>query len=145
MEIREIKLVERSNALDLVYNTFMQYEAPDYTKQGVETFQDSVINNIVYLNNILLYGAYEGDNIKGVIATRNQGNHIALFFVDGKFHKQGIGKTLFYEVLQKSTSNEVTVNSSPYAVKIYQHLGFVKTAPEQITNGMRYTPMIYKK
>lgn len=145
MEIRKIELGERSSALELVYNTFMQYEAPDYTKEGVETFQNSVINNEGYLNSIILYGAYDEDIMKGVIATKNQGNHIALFFVYGKFHKQGIGKRLFHTALQKSTSNEITVNSSPYAVEIYQHLGFVKTAAEQITNGMRYTPMIYRK
>jgi len=33
----------------------------------------------------MLYGACEGDTIQGVIATRNQGNHIVLFFVDGTY------------------------------------------------------------
>lgn len=38
---------------------------------------------------------------------------------------------------------EITVNSSPYAVKIYKHLGFVPTAEEQTVNGIRFTPMKY--
>lgn len=38
---------------------------------------------------------------------------------------------------------EFTVNSSPYAVEIYRHLGFVPTDTEQITDGIRYTPMRY--
>jgi len=143
MQIRKIKPEERTDALELILNTFMQYEAPDYSKEGVETFRRSVIINDDYLNNIVLYGSYQGNIIQGVIATRNQGNHIALFFVDGKFHRQGIGRELFHTVLKNSSSKEITVNSSPYAVEIYRHLGFAETAPEQITDGMRYTPMKY--
>lgn len=145
MEVREIALSERPRALELVFHTFMQYEAPDYTKEGVETFEDTVIHNNEFIDSIMWYGAFEGDKIRGVLATRNEGNHIALFFVDGKFHKQGIGKALFLKALEKSTSNEMTVHSSPYAVPIYRHLGFAETAPEQLTDGIRYTPMIYKK
>ncbi len=145
MEIKVVESHEKRKALELVFKTFMQYEAPDYSPKGVETFQSSVMSNNDYLNNILLYGAYEGDTIQGVIATRNQGNHIALFFVDGKFHRQGIGKKLFHTVVQNSSSNIITVNSSPYAIEIYHRLGFVDTSPEQISDGMRYTPMSYTK
>ena len=145
MEIREITLSERACALELVFRTFMKYEAPDYSDEGVASFQNLVIENSDFLNHIVLYGAFQREEIRGVIATRSQGNHIALFFVDEKYHQQGIGKSLFQTVLQKCNSNEMTVHSSPYAVRIYQHLGFVETAPEQITDGIRYTPMMYKK
>lgn len=40
------------------------------------------------------------------------GKHIALFFVEGKYHCQGIGKQLFQTV----KADNMTVNSSPYAV-----------------------------
>ena len=36
-----------------------------------------------------------------------------------------------------------TVNSSPYAVEIYRHLGFVPTDDEQSVDGLRFTPMQY--
>jgi hypothetical protein len=39
----------------------------------------------------------------------------------------------------------MTVNSSPYAVNIYHSLGFVDTDIEKVTNGMKYTPMVYTK
>ena len=145
MEIKLIKSVDRTKALELVFNTFLQYEAPDYPEEGIETFKNSVIYNNDYINNTLLYGAFEGNTILGVIATRNQGNHIALFFVDGQYHRQGIGKRLFHAVIENSSSNIITVNSSPYAVEVYHRLGFVDTSPEQISDGMRYTPMSYTK
>ena len=84
---------------------------------------------------------YDKNKLIGVIATRNNGNHIALFFVDGEYHKKGIGKCLFQKVLENATSNEITVNSSVYAVEVYHKLGFVDTDKEQIEDGIIYTPM----
>lgn len=145
IKITKIGTDNREEALNLVWKTFRQYEAPDYSAEGLETFHRSVIGNEDYLNSIQLYGAYDGDTLLGVIATRNGGNHIALFFVDGAHHRQGIGRALFQTVVENSASNEITVNSSPYAVEVYHRLGFADTAPEQTTDGMRYTPMAYRK
>ena len=39
----------------------------------------------------------------------------------------------------------MTVNSSPYAVKIYRALGFVEVDTEQISDGIRYIPMTYSQ
>lgn len=39
----------------------------------------------------------------------------------------------------------ITVNSSPYAVPVYHKLGFVDMDVEQISDGMRYTPMKYER
>ena len=35
-------------------------------------------------------------------------------------------------------------NSSPYAVPVYHKLGFVDTDTEQLSDGMRYTPMKFE-
>lgn len=145
MHIKKIEIDERERALELVWNTFMRYEAPDYSDEGITTFAKEAIRNEKFLNMIVLYGAYEKNTLLGVVATRNQGNHIALFFVDGAHHGQGIGKRLFNTVVENSTEDKITVNSSPYAVDVYHHLGFVDTAPEQNFEGMRFTPMIYTK
>jgi len=145
MVIRKIGENETKEALELVLRVFMQYEAPDYSDEGVETFKRTAIYNEEYISSIAIYGAYENDKMVGVIATRNNGSHIALFFVDGQHHRKGIGKMLFQTVLDQSTAEEITVNSSPYAKEVYHHLGFKDTAPEQITEGIRYIPMLYKK
>jgi len=39
----------------------------------------------------------------------------------------------------------MTVNSSPYAVKIYRALGFVEVDTEQIFDAIRYIPIIYSQ
>lgn len=88
-----------------------------------------------------IFGAFKNDILVGVIATRSEGTHIALFFVDGKYHRQGIGKKLFQTVLSNNSSGKMTVNSSPYAVPIYHKLGFCDTDKEQVVNGLRFTPL----
>jgi len=143
LEIKKIDRNQRDTAIQLVSTVFMQFEAPDYSAEGVETFKRTAIHNNDFLDSLNMYGAYDSETLLGVIATRNKGNHIALFFVDGKHHRQGIGKKLFQIVLENSTGKEITVNSSPYAVEVYHRLGFVDIAPEETTNEIRYIPMVY--
>ena len=56
---------------------------------------------------------------------------------------KGIGKQLWEYLKENSSNGEFTVNSSPFAVPIYHKLGFVDTNTEQLTDGIRYTPMKY--
>ncbi len=144
MIIREIKKEEMKEALELVWEVFLKYEAPDYTEEGINEFKRS-IDDIEWVSQRDFYGAFEDNKILGVIATKDI-NHIALFFVKGEYHKQGIGRKLYEKV--KSINNEgfFTVNSSPYAHEVYKHLGFVDTDVEQCINGLRFYPMkIYLK
>ena len=67
--------------------------------------------------------------------------HIADFFVDAAYHRRGIGRQLFEAMRQDYDRQVFTVNSSPYAVEVYRHLGFVPTDAEQLTDGLRYVPM----
>jgi GNAT superfamily N-acetyltransferase len=92
---------------------------------------------------IEMYGAFENGELLGVIATRNAGSHIALFFVREEYHGRRIGRRLFAQIVPLCDGRFITVNSSPYAAKIYRKLGFTDTAVEQTTNGIRYVPMRY--
>ena len=138
--IRKIGQEEVENALLLVWQVFQEYEAPDYTEDGVRAFYKSV-HDEEYVSALDWYGAFVEEKLVGVIAVRNAGAHIALFFVDGEYHRQGIGKRLFQAVRIQCRSAKMTVNSSPYAVPIYHALGFRSTDSEQVVNGLRFTPM----
>ncbi len=141
--IREIDKTAFNEALSLVWRVFQEYEAPDYTQQGIDEFYKS-IHDESFLSKLSIFGAYINEELVGVIATRNNGAHIALFFVDGDYHKQGIGRKLFKKVFEQSTSSRMTVNSSPFAVPVYRKLGFIDTDKEQTVNGLRFTPMAYE-
>ena len=140
MKIRKILREEMEQALKLVWNVFLEYEVPDYTEEGVKEFEKT-INDTAWIKARDFYGAYDEDNkILGVIATKDI-THIALFFVNGKYHNQGIGKKLYYKAETLNNIGFFTVNSSPYAHEIYKHLGFIDTDKEQTINGLRFYPM----
>lgn len=141
--IKELDAKEIPEALDLVWQVFMAYEAPDYTNEGVEEFYKS-IHDVRYLAQLQIFGAFAADKLVGVIASRCAGSHIALFFVDGAYQRQSIGRRLLEALLELCSSDTMTVNSSPYAVSIYHKLGFYDTDQEQVINGLRFTPMARK-
>lgn len=141
MTIRKLNPEEYSPALELVWRVFLEFEAPDYTQAGIDEFRRS-INDSGYLSMLMVYGGYVDGVLAGVIATRSFGGHIALFFVDRQYQRQGIGRALFNAVLADCRFDRITVNSSPYAVEVYHRLGFVDTDKEQTVSGLRFTPMM---
>lgn len=141
--IRQIRPEEIAEALGLAWNVFLEFESPEYTKEGVEEFYKS-IHDETYLSKLRWYGAFVQEKLVGIIATRNEETHIALFFVDEKYHRQGIGRLLFEFARSMTSSGKMTVNSSPYAVPVYHKLGFCDTDTEQVVNGLRFTPMEIK-
>lgn len=132
MEIRKILSNELENAINLVQRVFLEYEAPDYTQEG--------INDINWINERDFYGAFQDNHLLGVIATKDI-THIALFFVDGKYHKQGIGKELYKKIESLNNLGYFTVNSSLYAHEIYKHLGFIDTDALSCIHGIKFYPM----
>ena len=139
MEIRRILDEEMDEALKLVWEVFLEFEAPDYTEEGIETFRKT-INDKEWVRQREFYGAFDNNKLLGVIATKDR-SHIVLYFVDGKYHKKGIGKKLYSRSEQLNDRDYFTVNSSPYAHEVYKHLGFVDTDNEQCVQGLRFYPM----
>lgn len=144
MEVRELMASEKADAISLVWEVFLEFEAPDYSEKGVETFRDFIYDEEA-MNGHRFYGAYEKENLVGVIATRNADTHIALFFVRGDYQRRGIGRKLFETILKNCTAGTITVNSSPFAVGAYHKLGFIDTDTELTVEGMRFTPMRYQR
>jgi GNAT superfamily N-acetyltransferase len=139
MDIRPLQSHERVSALNLALDVFMEFVAPDYSKQGVGTFR-SYIEHEPALNTLTFYGAFESEALIGMIAMRSS-NHISLFFVDSRFHGRGVGRRLFALVRSNASAGVITVHSSPYAVPIYKKLGFTVISEEHVSDGIRYVPM----
>lgn len=146
--IKNIKFDRIKEALELVKDVFMEFDAPDYTPQGIEEFINQIIENETFINRFatgeqIMIGAFSDNQIIGVLAISIR-NHISLVFVDKKYHRLGIASKLFDEIQSKlklKDAGSITLNSSPYAVSFYKKIGFVATDVEQVKNGIRYTPM----
>ena len=141
MIVRVLPKEDLQNALSLTLRVFLQFEAPDYVPQGIETFR-SFLKNEKELSALRIYGAYEESALVGILATRGEdGSHIALFFVDALWQGRGVGRALFEAARGHCSSDRMTVHSSPYARPIYEHLGFSALSDEQLSDGIRYIPM----
>ena len=140
VKIDKLNINQIKDALPLVWEVFCKYEAIDYPENGKQAFWDA-IHDMDYLNALTAYGAFIDGKLIGMIALRNEGSHIALFFVDGQYHRQGIGRKLFEASLTENTNSQITVHSSEYAKEIYARLGFARKGEMQEEGGIRYIPM----
>jgi len=129
-------------AIELIHRTFFRFEAPEYPIEGVKNFE-AFLSDPDQMKALEFFGAFEEDELLGVIAAKENCSHVCLFFVEEKAQGKGVGRYLWEHLQKRSQAHRITVNSSPYAVEIYRHLGFRPLAEEQLSDGIRYTPMEY--
>ncbi len=145
--IDEMQLDELGNILNLVKRVFDEFEAPYYSRKGIENFYKFTNYDNLILNldkNMKIFVAKDGNAIVGMIAIRDY-SHISMLFVDKNYHRKGIASRLVdeakYYCRKNSKINNITVNSSPYAVEFYHKKGFNNIAAEQIVDGITFIPM----
>ena len=141
--IRKLSEDERQTALDLAWIVFSEYESPDYSAEGTEEFR-KCLHDEEYLHGLQYYGAFDSMRLIGEIAIRPDRKHICFFFVDGRYHRRGIGTRMFRRLLEDYPDETITLNSSPYGLLFYKAIGFMPTDEEKTVNGIRFTPMKYK-
>lgn len=135
MRIKALSRKEINKALPFIWDVFLEYETVNYSEKRKQAFWDA-IHSEEYLAQLKAYGAFENKEIVGIIATRNEGSHVALFFVKGMYQGKGIGRMLWNAVLEENIINTVTVYSSLFAVPIYEKLGFISTDNIQEDGGI---------
>ncbi|MDE6442166.1 MAG: GNAT family N-acetyltransferase [Clostridia bacterium] len=151
--IRKITADEVNDALELALEVFMQFEAPDYSSKGVETFKQDIIENSTFINNCKsgacpIYGAFDNGKLIGIIGMRSNKTHINLAFVKKEYHRHGVATAIFRFLVKDLLSenpdlHEITLNSSPYGKPFYLHTGFTPLSEEQEIDGIKFTPMKY--
>ena len=143
-EIRGLSEDEKPSALDLAWRVFSEYGSPDYAPEGTEEFR-KCLHDEAYLHGLRYYGAFDGRKLIGETAIRTDKKHICFFFVDGRYHRLGIGTRMFDRLLRDYPNDPITLNSSPYALSFYKAIGFVPTGEEQTVNGIRFTQMVFEQ
>lgn len=145
MQIRPLLPAEIEQCCSLVRRVFDCFEAPDYSEEGTASFYSflDLVPEQFAAGALHIWAALREDRLIGMLALRD-GCHICLLFVEPDFHRQGIARALVQTAADFARENgqeQLTVNSSPYAVPIYHRLGFSDLAPEQMADGIRFTPM----
>ena len=131
------------DTLELVRDVFMEFEAPDYSKEGIDEFlrflEPEEIAEKLDDGRLKIWVCEHDDKIVGMLGAME--NHINLLFVSAKHHRKGIAKHLTELMIEYYKPQIITVNSSPYAVEAYRKMGFTETDTEQVVSGIRYIPM----
>ncbi len=133
---------EISNLIKTVFDEFVGFE---YSAEGNGVFYDFIrpesIRERYEKGNLILTCRKDG-KIVGMIEVRDN-NHVCLFFVDRKYHKLGIGKRLFDEILEKvkGKTDFLEVNASTFSETVYSRLGFKKIGDVTEKSGITYIPM----
>lgn len=137
-------------ALKLAENVFMQFEAPTFSKRGVESFLSFIwgerVRGMFSDGSFAVWGCYYGDELVGMLALRDC-EHISLAFVRADFHRQGVGRMLYAAAKAEAGSHgirRITVNASDYGIPFYRAMGFRETDMRLLSDGILYTPMAAK-
>jgi ribosomal protein S18 acetylase RimI-like enzyme len=151
-EIRRLRPEELPAALELAWDTFLRFEAPDYGPEGVESFRRTIIENEDFQARCLtgenrMWGAFDGSFLTGLYGMRGE-SHICLVFTHHAYHRKGIATALFHRVIadlrrENPGLKKITLNSSPYGLPFYLRMGLYPTDHEQTIDGIRFTPMAY--
>lgn len=104
--------------------------------------QDAVRRNI---STGMVYHVAEIDSVlAGFIAVR-ENHHLFHLFVDQRFHRQGVARALWAvartTAVKAGNPGVFTVNSSNFAVPVYEAMGFIRTDVTQYLNGIYFNPM----
>ena len=145
-KIEELKVENLEDAIEVIKVTFLKFEAPDYSKEGIENFfkfanYETIKESLS--KTMKIYVAKIKEKIVGVIGYRDN-SHINLLFVLEEFQHNGIAKSLYNLVIENCSNagtKTVTVNSSPYAHNVYIKFGFIDENKMQEVDGIKFYPM----
>lgn len=147
---RRLTTDELQTAIDLIGKTFTAFRVADMPDESVQFFQDAIVlekhQERIDKGEMVFTGCFDGNQLAGVIVMGNL-SYVDLFFVDGEYHGQGIGRRLFEIVKEEAKQagvKEIGVHSSPFAVEIYRALGFEPNGEMHLEHGIRSYPMVLK-
>lgn len=145
--IRDAWPIDASNISVLIQGKAL-YCTANSTEEGAEYFFSTITPEAIagYITNpnfIYLVG-FVGAELAGVVASRD-GKHLYHLFVASKFHRHGIGSALWAhaktKALEGGNTEGFTVNSSLFAVPVYERLGFQIHGGRVDEKGVVFVPM----
>lgn len=146
-----ITILDENNlslGLNLILNSFMEFESSNLSQEGIDEFQkfisESSLKQKLEKKELELFCYCINSEVIGILGLKNN-SHISLLFVKKSFTKQGIGTKLIEFAkckCQESRIKKLTVNSSVYGKEFYKKLGFKQQNNEICFNGLKFTPMI---
>lgn len=121
---------------------FLSDPESEEVKPFLETLTAAATAERIASQNYSYYVAESDSELGGVIALRDN-SHVYHLFVQEQAHRLGVARALWEHARTRSGATAFTVNSSLFAVPVYERLGFTASAAPRSENGLVFVPMEY--
>ncbi len=112
-------------------------------KPFLETLTPSATAERIASEDYSCFVAESQSGVCGVVALKGN-SHVYHLFVQSDAHRQGVARALWEHVRAQSAAAVFTVNSSLFAVPVYERLGFRSVDSPQRKDGLEFVPMEYR-
>lgn len=113
-------------------------------EQFIATMTPAAIADTIGKPNMRYLAGVEDGQLAGVVALRDN-RHLFHLFVDPAFQRRGYATRLWEviraEAIKRGNPGAFTVNSSMYALPLYQSLGFRAAGERTEMHGIAFVPM----
>jgi GNAT superfamily N-acetyltransferase len=126
---------------------FIVHESPpDGAANFLRENDEDALRGYIERGHVYHVALVDGE-LAGFVAVRDC-SHLFHMFVGKRWQRMGIARRLWdvarEAAIASGNPGVFTVNSSNYALPVYEAWGFVRTAPMQFTKGLYYNPMRFE-
>ena len=132
VQVRTLENRETPEALALVWDVFLQFEAPDYSQEGIDAFRQSIYDP-EYEKKLTLYGAFQDGELLGIAeGSPESWNHrwriSNLCIFQEKHRRCGVATALMEKMLEEAAPMRMAVletqTCNERAIAFYRKCGF---------------------
>lgn len=149
IRIRPFRKTEIDEVAALIARTFARFNGREGTPAATKRYlghyghgPERAELEGKYFSATVCLVAVAGAEVAGIL--RCNGEWVRNLFVDGRYHRQGIGSRLLEEcerLFRQKGLQVIRLNSTLYALPFYEALGFRKTTGLRRKGGLVYQPM----
>lgn len=147
MLIRPLAVTDIPAVAALLRELAREFIVHESTPEGASTFlaenDEMGVRGFLSRGHVYHVAVIDGE-LAGFVAVRDR-SHLFHLFVGKRWHRRGVARALWeaaYEAaLRAGGDGAFTVNSSNFAVPIYERFGFVRVGPTQCAKGLAFNPM----
>jgi len=147
MLIRSLVASDIPAVATLLHALAREYIVHESPPEGAATFLaengEMGVRGFVARGHVYHVAVIDGE-LAGFVAVRDC-SHLFHLFVGARWHRRGVARALWETAraaaLAGGGDGSFTVNSSNFAVPVYESFGFVRVGPTQCAKGLYFNPM----
>jgi GNAT superfamily N-acetyltransferase len=147
MLIRPLEAADIPAVAGLLRELAREYIVHESPPQGASTFlaenDEMGVRGFLARGHVYHVAVIDGE-LAGFVAVRDH-SHLFHLFVGKRWHRRGLARALGEKAREAAIAaggdGVFTVNSSNFAVPVYEAFGFTRVGPTQCARGLYFNPM----